>query len=64
LDPLCDEGNAYADKLQQAGVEVEHKCWQGQPHSLMQFSNVLDAGQALMTEITTSLITTFQGTDP
>ncbi|MBT3427017.1 MAG: alpha/beta hydrolase [Gammaproteobacteria bacterium] len=63
LDPLCDEGDAYADKLQQAGVEVEHKCWQGQPHSLMQFSNVLDAGQALMTEITASLIAAFKRTD-
>jgi len=63
LDPLCDEGNAYADKLQQAGVDVEHKCWQGQPHSLMQFSNVLDAGQALMKEINACLVATFQGTD-
>jgi len=63
LDPLCDEGDAYADKLKQAGVEVEHKCWQGQPHSLMQFSNVLDAGQALMTEITASLVAGFKRND-
>lgn len=31
-DPLCAEGAAYARRLAEAGVPVEHHCWQGQFH--------------------------------
>lgn len=32
LDPLCDEGKAYADKLRAAGVDVSYKCFNGVTH--------------------------------
>lgn len=32
LDPLVDEGNAYAEKLRQAGVPAELHCFEGWPH--------------------------------
>jgi acetyl esterase/lipase len=63
LDPLRDEGDAYARKLIDAGVKVEHKRWPGQPHCLMQFSNILDDGKALMTDMTTSLNNAFKRID-
>lgn len=31
-DPLAREGKAYADRLREAGVPVEHRCWPGQFH--------------------------------
>jgi acetyl esterase len=31
-DPLQPEGEKYAQRLQQAGVEVEYRCWEGQFH--------------------------------
>lgn len=31
-DPLAREGKAYAERLQEAGVPVEHRCWPGQFH--------------------------------
>jgi acetyl esterase len=32
IDPLRDEGKAYADKLQQAGVKVDYKLYDGVTH--------------------------------
>jgi len=32
IDPLRDEGKAYADKLQQAGVKVDYKLYEGVTH--------------------------------
>jgi acetyl esterase len=31
-DPLMPEGKAYADRLREAGVPVEYRCWEGQFH--------------------------------
>ncbi|HEY4536635.1 MAG TPA: alpha/beta hydrolase [Enteractinococcus sp.] len=42
-DILRDEGNAYAAKLQAAGVEVSHQVWPGQMHGFSNFVDVLPA---------------------
>ncbi|MEC8147427.1 MAG: alpha/beta hydrolase [Pseudomonadota bacterium] len=43
-DPLCDEGKAYADKLSEAGVDSEYKCYEGTVHNFYQFPAVLETG--------------------
>jgi len=32
LDPLCDDGEAFAQALQAAGVETQYRCYSGQMH--------------------------------
>jgi acetyl esterase len=42
FDPLLDEGNAYAEKLREAGVPVEHVCEEGLIHG---FVNMVAIGR-------------------
>lgn len=42
-DILRDEGEAYAARLLEEGVEVEHVCWPGQIHTFVSMVNVLPA---------------------
>jgi len=43
LDPLLDEGKAYADRLAQYGVPVERKEWKGVPHGFLNMSRLVAA---------------------
>ncbi|MBC7633558.1 alpha/beta hydrolase fold domain-containing protein, partial [Aeromicrobium sp.] len=43
FDPLIDEGKAYADKLRDAGVQVEYVCEEGLIHS---FANMVSLGRS------------------
>lgn len=45
LDPLRDEGEAYAAKLQQAGCEVELIRVPGVPHTFARLDAILEAGK-------------------
>jgi acetyl esterase len=45
-DPLCDEGEAYADKLRAAGVPVQHQRFDGQMHAFFTMVNVLPGAAA------------------
>lgn len=45
LDPLRDEGEAYAAKLEAAGVRVLMKRYQGAPHLLAALDGILDGGR-------------------
>lgn len=47
-DILRDEGNAYAAKLQAAGVEVSHHVWPGQMHGFLNFVNILPASREVI----------------
>jgi len=52
-DPLRDEGEAYADRLREAGVPVEHRRFSGQMHAFFTLVNLLPGsadGIAYVTE--------------
>ncbi|MBM5812371.1 MAG: alpha/beta hydrolase [Gammaproteobacteria bacterium] len=45
LDPLRDEGHAYARRLSVAGVATEYRCFSGTIHGFLSFGGLLDAGR-------------------
>ena len=44
-DILRDEGKHYADRLREAGVPVEYKCFETTIHGFMSFAGGIDAGR-------------------
>lgn len=40
FDPLRDEGNAYAERLRQAGIPVRHQCYAGLIHGFFSMGGV------------------------
>lgn len=48
LDPLRDEGEAYAAALEAAGVPTVLERYDGQPHAFFQLSPILDAGKRVL----------------
>jgi acetyl esterase len=55
FDPLRDEGDAYARALADAGVSVEHTCYDGMIHGFAMMGAVLPAGQKALQQTTTAL---------
>src|SRR5262245_54921831 len=51
FDPLCDEGQAYAEKLQTAGVATRLICYQGMIHGFLRRLDTFPAAKAALTEI-------------
>jgi acetyl esterase len=49
-DPLRDQGEAYARKLQMAGVPVELKRYEGMIHPFVSLGGVVDAGREAIAE--------------
>lgn len=47
-DVLRDEGEAYARKLEEAGVPVHHRCWDGQMHGFITMLDVLPASSEVI----------------
>jgi acetyl esterase len=54
-DPLCDEGEAYAGKLQEAGVKVKLTRYVGMIHGFIRMTSRLDKARQALDEITGAL---------
>jgi acetyl esterase len=50
-DPLRDEGIAYADGLQAAGVPVTHRHYDDQFHDFFSFVNLIEAGNEAVARV-------------
>lgn len=54
-DPLRDEGEAYAERLREAGVPTTLTRYDGQIHGFVSLYEVFDQGKAALAEIATAL---------
>ena len=61
LDPLMDEGKAYADALQAAGVDVEYSCWETTIHGFLQMGQVIPAAADALAEAADYMKRRFEG---
>lgn len=43
-DPLVDEGRLYADRLREAGGEVEYACFEGTFHGFVGYASLIEIG--------------------
>ena len=50
FDPLLDEGQAYADRLAQAGVAVEYRCYEDMVHGFILMGGVLDTARVAVAD--------------
>ena len=50
FDPLCDQGEAYAKTLADAGVVVSHSRYDGAIHGVMGMATITDIGKRFMDE--------------
>ncbi len=57
LDPLCDDSEAYANRLRDAGVEVELRCESGLIHNFMQLDEISAACAAAADRVAADLRT-------
>jgi acetyl esterase len=55
LDPLRDEGEAYAEKLRQAGVPVKHKRYDGLIHGFFSMTGVFEQAKQAVADAATEI---------
>ncbi|MEL7041079.1 MAG: alpha/beta hydrolase [Pseudomonadota bacterium] len=51
FDPLVDDGAAYAEKLEAAGVDVRFKCYDSLAHGFTAFTGIAPAARAACLEV-------------
>ncbi|MEF8877513.1 MAG: alpha/beta hydrolase [Haloarculaceae archaeon] len=51
FDPLRDEGVAYAERLAEAGVEVDHRHYEAQIHGFLSLYEHIDEGREAIDEV-------------
>ena len=60
-DPLRDEGEAYAQKLKQAGVQVKYSCYPGVTHGFFGMFTMVDKAKVAVAEASEALKARFAG---
>lgn len=60
FDPLADEGEAYVERLESAGVDVTHFRYDDQIHAFVSLYEYLDAGAEAIEEVSASLREAFE----
>ena len=60
FDPLCDEGEAYAKRLEAAGVKTRFKCYDSLAHGFTAFTAVTPVADAACREIARFVADTYQ----
>jgi acetyl esterase len=61
LDPLMDEGRAYALRLRNAGVAVSYFCYEGQIHGFFSFGGAMAEGNRCVAHVASWLCNAFEG---
>ena len=64
FDPLRDEGEAYARRLDEAGVPVEHYGYDGMVHGFVSFLDQLDAARDAIETVGSDLQSAFERPSP
>jgi acetyl esterase/lipase len=64
FDPLCDEGEAYARRLEAAGVPVRYRCYGSLTHSFTSLGGVVPAASRALDEIADDLERVLTGGAP
>jgi acetyl esterase len=60
-DPLCDEGEAYAERLQEEGVPAVHRRYPGQIHGFVTMGKIIPEAMRALDEAAAALKTVFSG---
>lgn len=60
FDPLRDEGEAYANRLREAGNHVIHTRYNGMVHGFFRMAGLLDQGRNALLEVSTALRAAFE----
>ena len=63
-DPLRDQGEAYARKLQSAGVAVELKRYDGMIHPFVSLAGIIDAGRVAIADAGSAVRQALHATTP
>ncbi len=58
-DPLRDEGEAYAQRLKEAGVAVESTRYEGMMHGFFWMSGIMDKGKMAIEQVSDALSSAF-----
>ena len=62
-DPLRDQGEAYAARLERAGVRVRQKRYEGMIHPFFSLGGIIDSGRTAVTDAAAALREAFRGSE-
>ena len=62
-DPLRDQGEAYAARLERAGVRIQLKRYDGMIHPFFSLGGIIDSGRTAVTDAAAALREAFRGSE-